>query len=269
MIDWKAEQSDKFIGTAAAIASLIAASVTTAGSVYAAHKTSETAEDSAKTQADAASHAADLQKQAADDTLNFTKQQSENDYRNQEVTRKANYDQYAAQRSRLGTLGSMLGLPAPDIPDYVPSQDPNFTGSGPTGPTTGQPSGSTNSTPSGDLTNPSTWMSLVGNNQALSSWVTQGLGSAASKPGLVDYYVGKIKGQPGANATEQAGSAAYWLNKLKSDPNVTGAPSGTLATPTPQPTGTLGSMVAPYQTASPTAALQAKPYDGTLIRFGA
>jgi hypothetical protein len=96
------------------------------------------------------------------------------------------------------------------------------------GPAAGQnlPTGTPAAPNFGNLSDPSTWMSLVGNDAMLKQWVTQGLGTkGAATPGLVDYYVGKIKGQPGANATEQAGSAAYYLQKLQNDPNVTGKPA--------------------------------------------
>ena len=84
------------------------------------------------------------------------------------------------------------------------------------------------------LSDPSKWMALVQNDAQLTDFVTKGLGNAASVPGLVDYYKGKVKGQPGANPTEQAGSAAYWNEKFANDPNRTGG-STTLAAAVPAP----------------------------------
>ncbi len=72
----------------------------------------------------------------------------------------------------------------------------------------------------GNLQDPNTWMGLVGNPTQLSSWVKQNAPGADQS--LVDYYTGKIQGQPGANPTEQAGSAQYWMDKLASDPKASG-----------------------------------------------
>ncbi len=84
----------------------------------------------------------------------------------------------------------------------------------------------------GNLSDPSAWMGLVGDDAKLTQWVqSQNPGLA---PDLVQYYVGKIKGQPGANPTEQAGSANYWGGKLKSDPTTGGgsaAPGGFASIP--------------------------------------
>lgn len=79
----------------------------------------------------------------------------------------------------------------------------------------------------GNLSDPSSWMNLVGNDQQLRSWVqSQQPQLFASNPSLLDYYVSKIKGQPGANPTEQAGSANYWAGKIGQDPGVTGQSGG-------------------------------------------
>jgi hypothetical protein len=72
----------------------------------------------------------------------------------------------------------------------------------------------------GNLSDPNAWMGLVGNDAQLTQWVQQQ--NPGLSPDLVQYYVGKIKGQPGANPTEQAGSANYWADKLKADPTTGG-----------------------------------------------
>lgn len=69
-----------------------------------------------------------------------------------------------------------------------------------------------------NLSDPTQWMSLVGNDPGLTNFVTQGLGKNASIPGRVDYYKNVIKNQPGANPNEQAGSADYYNKMLGSDP---------------------------------------------------
>lgn len=83
----------------------------------------------------------------------------------------------------------------------------------------------------GNLNDPAAWMNLVRNPEQLRAWVQQGLGPNADAQ-LINYYVGKVQGQPGANPTEQAGSANYWLDKLRRDPvanNYHGDPSGMFA----------------------------------------
>jgi hypothetical protein len=77
------------------------------------------------------------QSQAAAATLAFTKQQAEQTYNQQETTNKANYGEAAANQQRLNSIGAMLGLPAQNIPPFVPMPDPNFTG--PTQPPAGAP----------------------------------------------------------------------------------------------------------------------------------
>lgn len=76
----------------------------------------------------------------------------------------------------------------------------------------------------GNLGDPSQWMNLVGNDSTLTQWVQQQ--NPGLSPDLVQYYVGKIKGQPGANPTEQAGSANYWSQKLQADPTTGGGSQG-------------------------------------------
>lgn len=103
-----------------------AAAVTAIATIYAANKNSDTAEKVADTTSKTATNAATLQSKAAADALAFQKQSAENDFKNQELTRQANYNQWAAREGRVSTFGQMLGLPARNIPAYVPSQDPNY-----------------------------------------------------------------------------------------------------------------------------------------------
>lgn len=152
---------EAFVATGTAIALAIAGAASAGTSVYAANKASSTAKEAANTQAGAANHAADLQSKAAADALAFQKQQAEVDFQNSELARRANYDQYAAGRHRLDTLGGLLGQGPQTVPDYVPGKDPNFAGPAPAGsvngttaPTTGAP-GSVNATTS--ATGPINW----------------------------------------------------------------------------------------------------------------
>src|SRR3954468_16485095 len=75
--------------------------------------------------------ATEAQSKSAADTLQFEKDQAARDYAAQETARRANYDQWGARESRIGSLGEALGLPARNIPAYVPLQPPQATGTGP------------------------------------------------------------------------------------------------------------------------------------------
>lgn len=223
------------IGTTIAIGA-IGAGTTAAASIYSANKQS----DSAKT-------ATDQQAKSNDAALAFEKQQAEAAYQSNESTRKANYDQWASREGTIAGVAGQHGLNV-NIPGYVPSVDPNLNGTiaGATGsapPAPGSPSQSGGSVPSlSALSTPSSWMNLVKNPQQLSAWVQQGLGPSAN-PGLVNYYVGKIQGQPGITPAEQAGGAAYWLQKIQSGGAPTGSIAGTMA-PSSAP---LGASAAPLQ----------------------
>jgi hypothetical protein len=228
MIDWTAEQSDKFIGTAAAIASAIAAGAAGTASVVGAKMSSGAAKDAASSQSDAAVKAAQIQADSANqqaaiqaktaaDALQYSRGQSQ-----------LSLDQYNQQQQRLQpyrNLGSFaLGQPMQGAP--APLTLPNLPGQQ-TAPTAGaMPAGSQSGASAGNLSDPNAWMSLVGNKPALLQWVqSQGV----TDPQLAGYYTEKIQGQPGANATEQAGSANYWASKIKSDPKVGGGGGGVVA----------------------------------------
>ncbi len=245
---------------------LIGAGIGLFGNLFGAHEQSSAASDAAKIQSEAARYEADLQAKQAAEALAFSKSQAENAYQNSESARQGNYGQWVAAQHRLGTLGQMLNLGPREIPAYVAGVDPNFSGAAtpppatagaPAAPTAGPPQ------PTSNLADPSAWMSLVGNTPQLTQWVQSGLGPKAD-PGLVNYYVGKIKGQPGANPTEQAGSANYWMQKLKSDPSLNG---GSTSAQRPQ-VGTiasyLGTTTPSYLTPTITPALSAPNPYGTI-----
>lgn len=224
---------------------------------------SAAAKESADIQTKSANYAADVQSKSTADALDFQKEQAAQDQANFNSTSGANYGQWAAREGRLSSIGQALGLPARNIPAFVPS--PTIS-SNQTAPTTGQTA--PGQQPSGNLSDPNAWMSLVGNDQALTQFVAQGLGPAAQKPGLVDYYKKVIKGQPGANPTEQAGSAKYYMDLFAKDPNVTGqsaAPAAAGKAPVP---ATLGQAAmysaAPYTPITP--ALTAPPV-GSLASY--
>jgi hypothetical protein len=65
-------------------------------------------------------YASDAQSQASANQLAFLRQQATYDAASAEANRSGNYDQWAAKQRQLGTVGQALGLPARDIPAYVP-----------------------------------------------------------------------------------------------------------------------------------------------------
>lgn len=140
MIDWYAEQSDKFIGTTAAILTAVAAASSAGASVYGAHKQSSAAND-----------AAAMQSKAAADTLAYQREQQAQAQKQFEQTQHSNYDQWAADEQnqygmstagaqndrnmalsaghnnyaqykardqRVGTLGELLGMAPRVTPDF-------------------------------------------------------------------------------------------------------------------------------------------------------
>lgn len=234
---------------AAVAVPLITGGITAGPSLFGANKQANAASDAAAIQAqaqqkiaemnaNAQKYAADLAANANAQALNFSKANAENAFANSEVARAGNYDQWAAAQRRVGSVGKLLGFGDRAIPDYRPGVDPNYTGAG-----GGSSLTAALPTSFGNLSDPSTWMGLVQHPSQLSSFV-QGI-APTMDPSLVSYYVQKIQGQPGANPTEQAGSAQYWANKIINDPTLAGAgqtpPSvartvpGMPATTTPNP----------------------------------
>lgn len=112
------EHADCFIATSTAtiLAGIAAAGATTA----AAKMGSNAANNAARLSTDAANHAADVQGQSAREALEFQKTEAARDRAREEVTRKADYEQWAAHRRGLGSLAGLLGFAAPEIPGYVP-----------------------------------------------------------------------------------------------------------------------------------------------------
>lgn len=115
--------------TAGITAAAIGAEATGYGAIAAAHETSSANEKAATLTANAADYAANQQAAATAAALAFSKQQAENSYQNDEVTRKANYDQWAAGQTLHNSVRDALGYGSAAIPAYVPGVDPNFNAS--------------------------------------------------------------------------------------------------------------------------------------------
>lgn len=221
MIDWDAEQSDKFIGTAAAIASLIAAGAGAGASAYASHKQGE----AANATADAAKYGADKQDAAAQRAEAFQRQEAENAWQNAQQTQQSNYNQQKARYGMISQLGGQFGLPSMTMPDYVPGIDPHYTdgGSPPPGtisggpPSSGAPSGPS-SAPSGiDWTQSGPQLA-----QRLSAYF-KSKGVADSE---VPYWVAKA---PELVARGQELKDPEYANKRLAAANIFGGGAGTVA----------------------------------------
>ena len=124
------------------------------------------------------------------------------------------------------TAGTMAGPSS-----QTGQQTPTFNAVGQQATSTGTPTGGAAGGSYGNLSDPSAWMSLVQQGpQAVGNWLAQSNPQLAqlfqSNPGLKDYYAQQIIKSPGANPTEQAGSAQYWTNKALQDPGITGGGGG-------------------------------------------
>lgn len=204
MIDWKADQSDKFIGTTAAILGLIAAGADTATSIYAANKQSGAASDAAAATTAGAKYSADLTAKANADALKFQYANAENAYQNNEASRQGNYGLFAARERRLGPIGEEVGMAPREIPAYVPGVDPGFgtmgdaaTGSSGAPPSTGSPSG-------GNPSDPNAIMAALTDNY-------KKLGVAPTGPGSGPTDIAYMAKQMAATGGLAPGNASYWL----------------------------------------------------------
>lgn len=100
------------------------------GSLFGAHKQSESNTEAAKVVAESQKYAAELQARGNAEALSFTKGQAQNAFLNSEAARQGNYGMYAAAQRRLGSVGSLIGAGPREIPAYVPGVDPHFDGGG-------------------------------------------------------------------------------------------------------------------------------------------
>lgn len=114
-------------------AAIVAAAIVGGAAVGSAAIQSHAAGSAANTTSNAANHAADVQSTSTREALDFTKQQAAHDAAVAEANRRANYDQWAAQQRRLGSVGDLLGKGPREIPGYVPLPPASFQ-TGPGGP---------------------------------------------------------------------------------------------------------------------------------------
>lgn len=245
-------------GLAATLTSVpvIASGIGTLGSVftniYSANKQANASRDALAAQTEASRYATDAQTAATDKTLAFTREQAQNQWRNDELTRHANYDQYSYRANGARTLGDLIGFHLPDLPGYVASEDPRFTNGGSTAPGAA-PAKSTallgQDVPSdGDwigaslaaaksTDDPSYWAKEIakdpkvaaGDQSAIAYWkdrIARGDGAAAVKAGTVQRY--GAAAQP-ARTYASLGAMAQPLELLDSAPGYTPFTPGSFA----------------------------------------
>lgn len=162
------------------------------GMAVAANESAGAMRDSANTQADAAGKAAQLKAASDAKALEFEREQAQSLWANTESTRQANYGQYSAAQGSQNQIRSAFGLPAIDIPAYVPTSNPGFT------PTNGAPAK----------------QAVPGTSADLSAPLLQALNSGQSGQGFIDGF-NKQYGLP------NGGSLAYYP-----DQNIYSIPSG-------------------------------------------
>ncbi len=126
------------IGLGTALAGGAAAGAT----VYGASRQSRAAQSAAQLQAQAAREAAAAQERSNAAQLSYLQRESGLDRATAQAMQRGNYNQWAASRRNLNTVGGWLGFPAQEIPGYVPLPEG--------GSATGEASGAVPSRP-GDL----------------------------------------------------------------------------------------------------------------------
>lgn len=99
---------------------LILGGISLFGNLFGQHKAQQGADKAADRQAEALRYAADQQLRASREAQAYAERESALDRLVAETNRRGNYDQWRAREGRIGTLGQLAGLPARDIPGYVP-----------------------------------------------------------------------------------------------------------------------------------------------------
>lgn len=105
------------------------------GNLFGAWMQGNAADKAAAAEAAAVKYAAELQDAAGKRAEQFSREQAENAFLNNEAARRGNYDLNAARERRLGFIGDEVGLGPREIPGYVPGVDPHYTGGGTIGAT--------------------------------------------------------------------------------------------------------------------------------------
>lgn len=237
------------------VAAIVTAAATTGATVYAAKKNQQAVDAQVKSQSEATAAGS----KGNEEALAFQKAQADRDAANQETNRRADYDQWAARESRLGTLGQSLGLPARQIPGYVPQQAPSgsIAGSQPTSqPQTGQPVGPAGQAPSAPPPNATP--------EQIGQFVESYFASRGTKPlpASVNYFVQKwpelvARGQ-------ELGDPNYAMKRLSQAEEFGGGAGGGTSASASTPGSILGTLQA--NTGAPGYATPA--YQAPVIRPG-
>lgn len=119
-------------------------------------------------QVEGANYAADRQLEASREAERFQRQQAQQAWASAEADRRANYDQWAARERRLGSIAEMLGYGRREIPEYVPSTNPNYM------PSVGDAVGMGMPMPQGQNTDVSSPWTMPGANHGQVGHITRG-----------------------------------------------------------------------------------------------
>jgi hypothetical protein len=154
---------------------------------FGAHEQASGATSAANTQAAAAKYAADIQAKANADALAFQKQQAALNAQQANAVQQANYNQWASQQRAASDFGQMYGLPARNIPAYVPlpGSDGSTSGAASNGSSSAFPSVPS----SGNAMDTSAIQNVLKQNYAALGVSPTGPGSG---PTDIAYYAGKI-----------------------------------------------------------------------------
>jgi len=229
-----------------------------AGQIIGAKMQSGAAKTAAQLQTESANKGAELQAQSTREALDFQKAEAAKARQDAEVTRRANYDQWAAQQRRLGTLGQLLGLPSPEIPGYVPLGDGTLGAAMPqNAPPTAPATTGAQSVPGGDY---QTWFNSLIQGKPFNQQTLLDL-----EPTLNQYGVKLTPPNAVGDRTKIGLPNGQWVRVGfgEGKPVWVVQPGTGASTPmAPRSTpGTLGAMMPlPYAQAPLTPALQAPPY---------
>lgn len=168
------------------VGAIVGAGIGALGGIFGAKETSNATQNAAQIQADAATKAAQLQAQSNAQALAFEEAQAQQSLNTQNATGLGNYNQWAAQQQRLSDFGQMLGLPARNIPAYVPIPGATGTSASASG---SVPSGGSNYQPlvsalnSGKYSNPQAAIDAINQQQNLPNGASYAWRSIPNAPG--------------------------------------------------------------------------------------
>ncbi len=157
------------------------------GSLFSTHMQNSANADAAKIQADAVKYATDQQAKSDAAQQAYLERQAAQTQSNFEATQKANYGQYASRQRDINALGSLVGAPQRNIPDYVPTTTVG-------GPSSGSLAGAappSANAPTGTLSGPAPTVDWTADPATLTKQLTGYFAAKGAPATEVPYWVGK------------------------------------------------------------------------------